>query len=84
VPTVEQGAARDLVRAREDCCGGLMRTRHRVSKLLLRHGVVYSGGQPWTAHTACSIPPVPLVVVECEGAPDTVPPGLIGRVREQW
>jgi transposase len=53
VPTVEQEAARDLVRAREDCRGDLMRARHRLSKLLLRHGVVYCGGQAWTgAHDA--------------------------------
>ena len=48
VPSVEQEAARDLVRAREDARGDLMRDRHRVSKLLLRHGIVYSGGQAWT------------------------------------
>jgi transposase len=53
VPTVEQEAARDLVRAREDCRGDLMRARHRVSKLLLRQGIVYDGGQAWTgAHDA--------------------------------
>ncbi|WP_136710139.1 IS110 family transposase [Agromyces sp. H66] len=49
VPTVEQEAARDLVRAREDCRADLMRARHRLSKLLLRHGIVYDGGQAWTA-----------------------------------
>ena len=48
IPTVDQEAARDLVRAREDCRGDLMRARHRLSKLLLRHGIVYSGGQAWT------------------------------------
>jgi transposase len=48
VPTVEQEAARDLVRAREDCRGDLMRARHRLSKLLLRHGIVYYGGAAWT------------------------------------
>jgi len=48
VPSVGQEAARDLVRAREDTRGDLMRTRHRLSKLLLRQGIVYSGGQPWT------------------------------------
>ena len=48
VPTVEQESARDLVRAREDCRGDLMRARHRLSKLLLRQGIVYSGGQVWT------------------------------------
>ena len=53
VPSVEQEAARDLVRAREDCRGDLMRARHRLSKLLLRHGIVYDGGQAWTgAHHA--------------------------------
>ena len=48
VPTLEHEAARDLVRAREDCRGDLMRARHRLSKLLLRHGIVYYGGQAWT------------------------------------
>ncbi|GAB3405626.1 IS110 family RNA-guided transposase [Flindersiella endophytica] len=53
VPTVEQETARDLVRAREDCRGDLMRARHRLSKLLLRQGILYSGGQAWTgAHDA--------------------------------
>jgi len=49
VPTVAQEAARDLVRAREDVRGDLMRARHRASKLLLRHGIVWSGGTAWTA-----------------------------------
>lgn len=48
VPDAEQEAARDLVRAREDCRGDLMSARHRVSKLLLRQGVIYSGGKTWT------------------------------------
>jgi transposase len=48
IPTVEQEAARDLVRAREDSRGDLMRARHRLSKLLLRHGIVYDGGAAWT------------------------------------
>ncbi len=48
VPSEGQEAARDLVRAREDCRGDLMRARHRLSKLLLRHGHVYSGGSAWT------------------------------------
>jgi len=49
LPDAEQEAARDLVRAREDVRGDLMRARHRLSKLLLRHGIVYVGGKPWTA-----------------------------------
>jgi transposase len=48
VPSVDQEAARDLVRAREDCRGDLMRARHRLSKMLLRHGIVYYDGHPWT------------------------------------
>jgi len=48
IPRVDQEAARDLVRAREDCRGDLMRARHRLSKLLLRHGIVYYGGKAWT------------------------------------
>ena len=48
VPSVEQEAARDLVRAREDVRGDLMRARHRLSKLLLRQGIRYTGGKPWT------------------------------------
>jgi len=41
-------SARDLVRAREAARADLMRARHRLSKLLLRHGIVYSGGRAWT------------------------------------
>jgi transposase len=48
VPTAAQEAARDLVRAREDCRGDLMTARHRISKLLLRQGIVYYGGNAWT------------------------------------
>jgi transposase len=48
VPWVQQEAARDLVRARDDCRGDLMSVRHPVSKLLLRQGIVYYGGETWT------------------------------------
>jgi transposase len=48
VPGTGREAARDLVRAREDVRADLMRARHRVSKLLLRHGIVYSDGRAWT------------------------------------
>lgn len=48
VPTLTQEAARDLVRAREDVRMELMSARHRISKLLLRHGIVYDGGRTWT------------------------------------
>jgi hypothetical protein len=48
VPSLEAETARDLVRAREDARGDLMRARHRLSKLLLRHGIVYYDGRAWT------------------------------------
>lgn len=48
VPSLDQEAARDLVRAREDARGDLMRTRHRLSKMLLRQGIVYYDGEAWT------------------------------------
>jgi transposase len=43
VPTLELEALRDLVRAREDLRGDLMAARHRISKMLLRHGLIYAG-----------------------------------------
>lgn len=49
IPTPAQESARDLVRAREDARRELMSARHRLSKLLLRHGHVYDGGAAWTA-----------------------------------
>jgi transposase len=48
VPTTAEEAARDLVRAREVSRQDLMRARHQLSKLLLRHGIVYSDGKAWT------------------------------------
>jgi transposase len=49
VPTVEDEYFRDLVRAIEDVRGDLMRARHRLGKLLLRHGERYPGpGANWT------------------------------------
>jgi transposase len=48
VPGTEEEALRDLVRAREDLRGDLMRARHRLSKLLLRHDVSFEGpGANW-------------------------------------
>jgi len=53
VPSAEQEAAKDLVRAREDCRRDLMSARHRLSKLLLRQGVIYSGEGLGPASTNC-------------------------------
>ena len=49
VPSVDEEAMRDLVRAREDLRGDLMRARHRLSKLLLRHDIRFDGtARNWT------------------------------------
>jgi transposase len=73
VPGPEEEAARDLVRAREDARGDLMRARHRLSKLLLRHGLVYDA-TAWTrAHDAWlrrqrfQGGPLAIVFDECDG-----------------
>jgi len=49
VPPPEVEAARDLMRAHDACRRDLMDARHRVSKLLLRHGRVYPESSTWTA-----------------------------------
>ena len=74
VPEPHEEAARDLVRAREDARGDLMRARHRLSKLLLRHGLIYDSSA-WTgAHDAWlrrqSFPsrPLSLAFEECYAA----------------
>jgi transposase len=48
VPQSQVEAARYLARARADARADLMRVRHRLSRPLLRHDRVYSGGQAWT------------------------------------
>lgn len=49
VPSRSEESARDLVRAREDARVELMAARHRLSKLLLRGGIVYDPGKDaWT------------------------------------
>jgi transposase len=47
-PTPEAEAVRDLCRAREDAKEDLMRTRHRLSKFLLRRGLVFGRGRAWS------------------------------------
>lgn len=50
VLSCEEEALRDLVRAREDVRGDLMRARHRLSKLLLRHDVRFEeAARAWTS-----------------------------------
>ena len=48
VPGDEEEALRDLVRARDGVRMDLMRSRHRLSKLLLRHGIRFDDGKAWT------------------------------------
>src|SRR5712691_6314743 len=52
VPDPFEEAARDLVRARADARADLMRARHRLSKLLLRHRLLYEASAWSVAHDA--------------------------------
>jgi len=48
VPSPAVEAARELTRAHDACRRDLMNARHRVSKMLLRHGRVYPKTSTWT------------------------------------
>src|SRR5712691_2095166 len=48
VPTEAEEAVRDLCRARADLVAERTRTRHRLSKFLLRHDRIWRGGDAWT------------------------------------
>jgi len=48
VPEEEREAVRDLVRAREDAVQDLLRVRHRLGSFLLRRGLRYRTGKPWS------------------------------------
>lgn len=48
VPSMHVEAARELTRAHDACRRDLMNARHRVSKMLLRHGRVYPEATTWT------------------------------------
>ena len=47
VPSIEEECFRDLVRCIDDARKDLMRSRHRLSKFLLRRGLRF-GGRAWT------------------------------------
>jgi transposase len=77
VPGAEEEALRDLVRAREAVRVDLMRCRHRLSKLLLRHGVRFDDGDAWTdRHRAwlntieLDWPAAQATLLDCRGAID--------------
>src|SRR5437763_14593680 len=73
IPTLEEEGARDLVRAREDARGDLMRARHGLSKLLLRHGAVYDATawtrthDAWLRRQRFDDGPLAIVFDECYG-----------------
>lgn len=48
IPTPQEEAIRDLARTRADLVTDRTRSRHRLSKFLLRHGQVYRAGVQWT------------------------------------
>ena len=78
VPATEEDALRDLVRAREDVRGDLMRARHRLSKLLLRHDVRYAGSawtaahHAWLATVDLGHPPDQATLADYRGAVDAL------------
>jgi len=47
-PDEAQEAVRDLCRCREAARKDLLRSRHRLTKMLLRRGLTYEGKSPWT------------------------------------
>jgi transposase len=79
VPGDEEEALRDLVRAREAVRVDLMRCRHRLSKLLLRHGIRFDDGPAWTqrhrdwlAQVALEWPAAQATMLDCQGAIDAL------------
>jgi len=79
VPGPEEEALRDLVRAREAVRGDLMRARHRLSKLLLRHGMRFDDGPAWTqrhrdwlAHVKLGWPAAQATMLDAQGAIDAL------------
>jgi transposase len=85
VPDDEEEALRDLVRAREAVRVDVMRCRHRLSKLLLRHGIRFDDGKAWTqrhrdwlATVALEWPAAQATMLDAQGAID-----LLSHRREQ-
>jgi transposase len=79
VPGPEEEALRDLVRAREAVRVDLMRSRHRLSKLLLRHGIRFDAGPAWTqrhrdwlAQVALEWPAAQATMLDAHGAIDAL------------
>jgi transposase len=78
VPATDEEALRDLVRAREDLRCDLMRMRHRVGKLLLRHDVRWAGNnwtqahRDWLAGVRLPEPVAQIVLQDSVGAIDAL------------
>jgi transposase len=79
VPGGEEEALRDLVRAREGVRVDLMRCRHRLSKLLLRHGIRFDDGPAWSERhrdwlaTVClEWPAAQATLLDAQGAIDAL------------
>jgi transposase len=79
VPGPEEEALRDLVRARESVRMDLMRARHRLSKLLLRHGIRFDDGNAWTDRhrqwlgtVELGWPAAQTTLLDCRGAIDAL------------
>ena len=80
VPSGEEEALRDLVRAREDVRGDLMRARHRLGKMLLRHDIRFDDttsrwGQrhrAWLAKLDLAAPGAQATLSDYVGAIDTL------------
>ncbi len=79
VPGDEEEALRDLVRAREAVRVDLMRARHRLSKLLLRHGIRFEDGTAWTQRhrdwlvkVTLPWPAAQATLLDCRGAIDAL------------
>jgi transposase len=79
VPGPQEEALRDLVRARESVRMDLMRARHRLSKLLLRHGIRFEDGNAWTdrhrrwlSTISLDWPAAQMTLMDCRGAIDVL------------
>ncbi len=79
VPGTEEESLRDLVRARDAVRQDLMRCRHRLSKLLLRHGHRFEDGSAWTerhrtwlAQVQLGWPAAQATLLDCRGAIDAL------------
>src|SRR5450631_4875989 len=89
VPGDEEEALRDLVRAREAVRVDLMRARHRLSKLLLRHDIRFDDGRAWTerhhvwlATVALDWPAAQATMLDARGAIDALTHRRDGLERE--